>query len=53
LLQRSFPEAGDADRIRAIFEKSVADDALGMATSRKNGRILFAYPVAILASRLA
>jgi|SRR5579864_7386875 len=52
LLQRSFPEAGNAERIRKMFEDSVADDGLGMATRRKNGRILFAYPIAILASRL-
>src|SRR5579863_267092 len=43
LLQRSFPEAGNAERIRKMFENSVADDGLGMATRRKNGRILFAY----------
>lgn len=53
LLQRSFPEAGNADRIRKMFEDSLVDDSLGMGTRRKNGRIVFAYPIAILASRLA
>jgi ubiquinone/menaquinone biosynthesis C-methylase UbiE len=52
LLQRSFPEAGNGDRIRKMFEDSLLDDGLGMATRRKNGRILFAYPIAILAARL-
>lgn len=53
LLQRSFPEPRNADRIRKMFEDSLADDSLGMGTQRKNGRIVFAYPIAILASRLA
>ena len=50
LLGRSFPNAGDADRIRAIFESSLADDALDMATRRANGKIYYGFPVAILAA---
>jgi ubiquinone/menaquinone biosynthesis C-methylase UbiE len=50
LLRRSFPNEGDADRIREIFEHSLADDALDMATRRKDGRIYYAFPVAILVS---
>ncbi|HKV05609.1 MAG TPA: methyltransferase domain-containing protein [Candidatus Acidoferrales bacterium] len=53
LLQRSFPEKGGADRIREIFENSLAGDTLGMATRRKKGTIVLVYPIAILASRLA
>jgi ubiquinone/menaquinone biosynthesis C-methylase UbiE len=53
LLQRSFPEPGSAERIRKMFEDSLLDDGLGMGTRRKNGRIVFAYPVAILAARVA
>lgn len=52
LLQRSFPNPGDDHRIRELFEQSLADDALDMAVVRKDGRILFGYPVAILASRV-
>jgi ubiquinone/menaquinone biosynthesis C-methylase UbiE len=52
LLQRSFPDSGSAERIRRMFEDSLTDDGLGMATRRKNGRIVFAYPIAILASKL-
>lgn len=48
MLQRSFPAEGDAERIRAIFAASVADDALGLGTHRKGDEIRFAYPVAIL-----
>ena len=50
LLERSFPHAGDAARIRKIFEDSLADDALDMATRRENGKIFYAYPVATLVS---
>jgi ubiquinone/menaquinone biosynthesis C-methylase UbiE len=50
LLRRSFPEEGDADRVRAIFERSVDDDALDLATRRENGRIFLGFPVAILAA---
>ena len=50
LLGRSFPNAGDADRIRAIFESSLADNALDMATRRADGKIYSGFPVAILAA---
>lgn len=50
LLRRSFPNEGDADRIREIFERSLVDDSLDMATRRKDGRIHYAFPVAILVS---
>jgi ubiquinone/menaquinone biosynthesis C-methylase UbiE len=50
LLQRSFPAEGDADRIRKIFSDSLIDDALDMAIYRKDGKIFYSYPVAILAS---
>jgi ubiquinone/menaquinone biosynthesis C-methylase UbiE len=52
LLRRSFPEEGDADRIRSIFERSLDDDALDMSTRRENGRIFLSFPVAILAATL-
>jgi len=48
LLSRSFPAPGDADRIRALFEASLDDDALGVRGRRIDGAIHFAYPVAIL-----
>ena len=52
LLERSFPGPGDADRIRRIFEDSLADDGLDMATERRDGKIYLSFPVAILAARL-
>ena len=50
LLERSFPNPGDADRIRRIFEDSLADDALDMATRAQDGKIHCGFPVAILAA---
>jgi ubiquinone/menaquinone biosynthesis C-methylase UbiE len=51
LLARSFPREGDAARIRQIFEDSLENDALDIATLRKDGKIYYAYPVAILAAK--
>ena len=53
LLSRSFPGAGDADRIRALFEASLVDDAMGVGARRVDGAIHFAYPVAILVAARA
>jgi SAM-dependent methyltransferase len=50
LLERSFPNEGDADRVRQLFEGSIETDVLDMATRVRGGKIYFAYPVAILAS---
>jgi len=50
LLSRSFPDPGDADEIRALFERSLAADGLGVGARRRDGRIHFAYPVAVLAA---
>jgi hypothetical protein len=52
LIARSFPWPGDADRIRAIFAESLADDALDMQVRREGDRIVFGgYPVAVLAAQ--
>lgn len=52
LIARSFPRPGDADRLRAIFADSLADDALDMQVRREGDRIVFGgYPVAVLAAR--
>src|SRR5437667_4350452 len=51
LLERSFPEAGDAERVRRMLIDSLADDGLGLGTRwRGGGEIVFAYPVAVLAA---
>jgi SAM-dependent methyltransferase len=51
LLARSFPNPGDAERIRAIYEASLADDGLDMATRRVGDALRLAFPVAVLAAR--
>jgi len=48
LLGRSFPLAGDADKIREIFAASLGDDRLGIPMAREDARIRYAYPVAVL-----
>jgi ubiquinone/menaquinone biosynthesis C-methylase UbiE len=51
LLSRSFPNEGDADRLRQIFADSIADDVLDMATRRENGKIFYSFPVAVLVAK--
>jgi SAM-dependent methyltransferase len=51
LLRRSFPNEGDADRIRAIFNQSLETDSLDMATEKRDGKVYYGFPVAILATR--
>jgi ubiquinone/menaquinone biosynthesis C-methylase UbiE len=51
LLSRSFPNAGDAERLREIFTGSLDGDALDMQTRREGNRIRFGYPVAVVAAR--
>lgn len=51
LILRSFPKPGDADRIRAMFAASLADDTLDIQARRDGERIRYGYPVAVLAAR--
>jgi ubiquinone/menaquinone biosynthesis C-methylase UbiE len=50
LLSRSFPNEGDADRIRNIFADSIENDALDLNTRRENSAIYYSFPVAVLVS---
>jgi hypothetical protein len=50
LLSRSFPNPGDADRDRQMFEESLADNALDLNTRRENDRIVYSFPQAIMVS---
>src|SRR5262249_11565887 len=43
-LARSFPKAGDADRIRRMFAESVDNDILGLSAMRRDGKIQFLLP---------
>lgn len=51
LLSGSFPNPGDADRIRALFEADIRSgtDTLGIAARRESGAIHLTYPVVVLA----
>jgi SAM-dependent methyltransferase len=51
VLNRSFPNPGDADKVRTMFEESLPDDALDMNVRRVDGAIRLGYPVAVLAVR--
>jgi ubiquinone/menaquinone biosynthesis C-methylase UbiE len=51
LLARSFPNPGDEQRIIELFSASIDDDRLGIPVSRDGDKLLYAYPVAILAAR--
>jgi SAM-dependent methyltransferase len=51
LLGRSFPGPGDAEKIRDLFQASLADNGLGLDTRLVETRIHFGYPVAVLVSK--
>jgi ubiquinone/menaquinone biosynthesis C-methylase UbiE len=51
LLARSFPNAGDADRIRQTFAGDIGVDRLGVGAHRRDGAIHFAFPIVGVAGR--
>jgi SAM-dependent methyltransferase len=51
VLRGSFPNPGDADRVRQIFLEDVGLNRLCLGVSRKDGQIQFAYPIVILVGR--
>jgi len=51
LLARSFPQEGDADRLRKIFADSIPTDALDLNTRREGEKIYYSFPVAVLVAR--
>lgn len=51
LLARSFPNEGDADRIRRIYAESIADDVLDLNTRRADGKTFYSLPVAVLVAQ--
>jgi SAM-dependent methyltransferase len=48
LLAASFPNPGDADRIRQTFADDVGVDRLGLGAHRKDGAIHFAFPIVVI-----
>ena len=51
LLSRSFPNEGDADRVRRIYAESISDNALDLNTRSADGKIFYSLPVAVLVAR--
>jgi 2-polyprenyl-3-methyl-5-hydroxy-6-metoxy-1,4-benzoquinol methylase len=50
-LARSFPAEGGEHEIRKLFAASLSDDQLGLSPVSRDGRVLFTFPVAIVAAR--
>jgi SAM-dependent methyltransferase len=48
LLARSFPNAGDADRIRQTFADDIGVDRLGVGAHRQDGAIHFSFPIVVV-----
>jgi ubiquinone/menaquinone biosynthesis C-methylase UbiE len=48
LMSRSFPNDGDADRVRKIYAESISDNALDLNTRLVGGKISYSLPVAVL-----
>jgi SAM-dependent methyltransferase len=48
VLAASFPNPGDADRIRQTFAEDIGVDRLGVGAHRKGGAVHFAFPIVIL-----
>ncbi|MFO0773320.1 MAG: methyltransferase domain-containing protein [Nitrospiraceae bacterium] len=47
-LQASFPNPGDADKIREMFVRDIGYDAMGVGANRQGEEIHFAYPVLVV-----
>ena len=48
VLQRSFPNPGDADKIRQMFVDDLGVNRLGVGANVREGIIHYAYPIVVL-----
>lgn len=53
LLSRSYPADSDRGHLRRRYEESIVGDPLDMALRREGGRIVFAWPLAIVTATAA
>jgi len=51
LMSRSFPNEGDADRVRTMYADSIASDSLDLNTRQENGKIYYSLPVSVLVAQ--
>jgi SAM-dependent methyltransferase len=51
LLAASFPNPGDADRVRQTFADDIGVDRLGIGAHRRDGSIHFAFPIVAIVGR--
>ena len=51
ILAASFPNPGDADKVRRLFEADLDTNRLGLGATRRAGKIVYAYPIAVVAGR--
>jgi ubiquinone/menaquinone biosynthesis C-methylase UbiE len=51
LLAASFPNPGDADRVRQTFADDIGVDRLGVGAHRRDGAIHFAFPIVAVVGR--
>jgi ubiquinone/menaquinone biosynthesis C-methylase UbiE len=51
VLQRSFPNPGDADTIRQMFAEDLGVNRLGVGAHRREGNIHYAYPIAVVVGK--
>lgn len=52
-LQASFPNSGDADRIRQLFIEDLTTDNLGVSSHMRGNEIYFTYPIAVIVGEKA
>ena len=53
LLSRSFPNAGDEQQIRKMFNDSIPSNLMDLNTRAEDGKIYYSFPVAVLVSKKA
>lgn len=53
LLNASFPNAGDRERVRDMVVASIPDDAMGVRTRTRDQRVVFSYPIALLVATVS
>jgi ubiquinone/menaquinone biosynthesis C-methylase UbiE len=50
LLSRSFPQTGDADRLRQLYAGSLTDDSLGIEIRREDDQLRFGFPITLVSA---